>query len=62
MKYFGLAMSLLYVLAGCGFLFTDLLIDLIPLYRVPLGALLAGYGVIRMVLWWRKYANGSDAA
>lgn len=60
MKYFALAMSILYVLAGCAFLFTGAFADLIPRYRLPLGLLLAGYGIVRGVLWWRKYAQDPD--
>ena len=54
MKYFALVMSAIYVAAGLGFLFTTVAIDLIPRYRLPLGLLLLGYGIVRFVLWWRK--------
>lgn len=54
MKYFAWAMSIVYLLAGCALLFTDLLRPVIPNYRVPLGLLLAGYGVLRFFLWRRK--------
>ncbi len=57
MKYFALAMSALYVLIGCLFLFTDVLLEQIPDFRLPLGLLLAGYGVVRAFLWRRKYAD-----
>lgn len=62
MKHFGLAMSLFYVAVGAGFLFTDMLRPLIPTYRVPLGALLTGYGVLRLVLWTRKYGGPKNDA
>lgn len=62
MKYFSLAMSLFYLLVGCGFVFTDMLVHLIPTYRVPLGILLVGYGVVRFFLWRRKHANDGSAA
>ncbi len=57
MKYFALAMSVLYVLAGCAFLFTDAFVQLIPKYRLVLGLLLLGYGVVRAYMWRRKYAD-----
>ncbi len=57
MKFFVLAMSALYVLAGCVFLFTNALVELIPRFRSPLGLLLLGYGVVRAYMWRRKYAD-----
>lgn len=60
MKYFALAMSVLYVVAGCAFLFTTVFIRLIPNYRLPIGLLLLGYGVVRAYLWRRKYADQAD--
>ncbi len=60
MKYFALAMSVLYVLAGCAFLFTDALMRLVPDYRLPIGLLLLGYGVVRAYLWRRKYADEAN--
>lgn len=57
MKYFALAMSVLYVLAGCAFLFTHAFARLIPNYRIAIGLLLLGYGVVRAYIWRRKYAD-----
>jgi hypothetical protein len=61
MKYFSLLMSLFYVAAGAAILLTDWLADLIHSYRLPIGLLLAGYGVVRGFLWWRKFQSGTDA-
>ncbi len=57
MKYFALVMCALYVLAGCVFLFTELLLEQVRVFRVPLGLLLVGYGAVRAYLWRRKYAD-----
>lgn len=59
MKYFALVMSALYVLVGCLFLFTDMLLEQIRMFRLPLGFLLVAYGVVRAYLWRRKYADQS---
>lgn len=61
MKYFALVMSTLYVLAGCLFLFTDVLAEQISTFRVPLGLMLVGYGVVRAYLWRRKYADQPES-
>ncbi len=61
MKYFALVMSTLYVLAGCLFLFTDVLAEQISTFRVPLGLMLVGYGVVRAYLWRRKYADQHES-
>ena len=61
MKYFALVMSTLYVLAGCLFLFTDVLAEQIGTFRVPLGLMLVGYGVVRAYLWRRKYADQPES-
>ena len=60
MKYFALAMSALYVLVGCGFLFTNSLIAYMPRYRMPLGLLLVGYGIVRFYMWWKKNAQAGN--
>jgi len=57
MKYFAVTMSALYVLAGCAFLFTNALINYIPRYRLPLGLLLVGYGVLRFFMWRNKFSE-----
>lgn len=61
MKYFALVMSTLYVLAGCLFLFTDVLAEQISTFRAPLGLMLVGYGVVRAYLWRRKYADQPES-
>lgn len=61
MKYFALVMSTLYVLAGCLFIFTDVLAEQISTFRVPLGLMLVGYGVVRAYLWRRKYADPPES-
>jgi hypothetical protein len=57
MKFFALVMCALYVLAGCLFLFTNALEGLIPRYRIPIGLLLGGYGVVRAYMWRVKYTD-----
>lgn len=57
MKYFALVMCAVYAAAGLALLFTNVVLDLIPRYRVPLGLLLVGYGILRAVLWWRKHGQ-----
>ena len=61
MKYFALSMSALYVLAGCLFLFTDMLAEHIRTFRAPLGLMLVAYGVVRAYMWRRKYADQTDS-
>jgi hypothetical protein len=60
MKYFALAMSTLYVLAGCALLFTPWLGDIIRSFRIPIGLLLLIYGVVRAYMWRRKFAGRTD--
>jgi hypothetical protein len=61
MKYFGLVMSVFYLAVGLGFLFTDMLIEWVPQWRTAIGAVIAGYGLLRGYMWWRKHAPGSEA-
>ena len=60
MKYFALAMSLIYVVAGAMLLFTNFLAAEITSYRVPLALVLIGYGVMRWFMWRRKQAQGEE--
>lgn len=60
MKYFALAMSAIYVAAGLALLLTDALIGLVPRFRLPLALLLMGYGIVRFVLWRKKYAQAGN--
>lgn len=60
MKHFALIMSAFYVLAGGVLVFTNLLGELIHSYRLPIGLLLIGYGVVRAYLWRRKFADPSE--
>ena len=61
MKFFALAMCALYVLVGSLFLFTNALEGLIPRYRIPIGLLLGGYGVVRAYMWRVKYMERTDS-
>ncbi|MCC6541006.1 MAG: hypothetical protein IT225_02180 [Flavobacteriales bacterium] len=48
-----LFMSAFYTLAGLALLCTDLLADAVTAYRIPIGGVLVGYGLLRFVLWKR---------
>ena len=61
MKYFALSMSVLYVLVGCLFVFTDVLREHIRNFRMPLGLMLMAYGVVRAYMWRRKYADQTQS-
>lgn len=61
MKWFALAMSMLYVAAGCLLLFTDAL-PMIDVYRSAIGSVLLAYGLIRGVLWYRKDRRSREEA
>ncbi len=61
MKFFALVMCALYVLAGSLFLFTHALEGLIPRYRIPIGLLFGGYGVVRAYMWRMKYTERTDS-
>lgn len=56
-------MSALYTVAGLIFLFTDVFADRIAEHRVLIGALLLGYGIMRLVLWrrWQKNQQNDPA-
>lgn len=60
MKYFALAMSLIYVAAGALLLFTDLFAAEIVRFRVPLGLVLVGYGILRWFMWRKKQAQEEE--
>ncbi|MBK9759968.1 MAG: hypothetical protein IPO90_08375 [Flavobacteriales bacterium] len=60
MKFFALVMSALYVLGGSALLLTDWLEDIIRSYRLPIGIMLIGYGVVRAYLWRRKFADRQE--
>ena len=60
MKYFALAMSLIYVVAGAMLLFTNFMAMEITSYRVPLGLVLIGYGILRWFMWRKKQAQVED--
>jgi uncharacterized membrane protein HdeD (DUF308 family) len=53
MKWFALAMSVLYVVVGCLLLLTTAL-PAVGTYRSAIGAVLIVYGLLRSVLWYRK--------
>ena len=62
MKYFSLAMSLLYIAVALLLLFTDAMSERIASFRVPLGLVLLAYGAMRGWIWWRKFGpNGTEA-
>ena len=54
MRWFSLAMSAIYLVAGAAIALTNVALDLIPRWRTALGAVLIGYGIVRMLLWYRK--------
>ena len=60
MKFFALGMSALYVIAGSALLLTNWLEDIIRTYRIPIGIMLIGYGVVRAYLWRRKFADRTE--
>lgn len=62
MKYFSLVMSLVYVLFGCLFLFTDLLSAQIMRFRIPIGIVLVAYGTARAYLWQRRYNENQEGS
>ena len=57
MKYLAIAMSVFYVIVGLGFLFTDMLMDMVPHGRPIIGGVITAYGFLRFYLWWRKNAS-----
>ena len=61
MKYVALVMSTLYVLAGCLFIFTDVLGEQITMFRLTLGLMLVAYGVVRAYHWRRKYTDQTES-
>jgi len=61
MKNFTLVMSTIYVLAGCLFIFTDVLVEQVTAFRLPLGLMLVAYGVVRAYLWRRKYSDQTES-
>ena len=63
MKYFALAMSALYIVAGLLLMLTDAMSERIAAFRIPLGAVLVLYGAMRGWIWWKKYGpNGTEKA
>ncbi|HNR55234.1 MAG TPA: hypothetical protein PKJ19_08715 [Flavobacteriales bacterium] len=57
-----LFMSAFYTLAGLALLFTNVLVDTITTYRMLIGGVLVGYGVLRFVLWkqWKDRHHRSE--
>ena len=56
MKYFGILMALVYVAAGIAVLLQSHdLFNIPPLYAVPLGISLIGYGAFRGYRLYQKY-------
>jgi hypothetical protein len=54
LRAFALFMSVFYIACGCVLLFTDALKDVITQWRTAIGAVLVGYGLVRLVIWYVK--------
>ena len=48
------SMAAIYITAGIGLIATDALVNVVPDNRILLGAVLAGYGALRLYLGWRR--------
>ncbi|MBV6403351.1 MAG: hypothetical protein IT228_12050 [Flavobacteriales bacterium] len=51
---FAVGMSGFYILTGLVIGLTPFASDVLPHYRTALAAVLVGYGLLRLGLWWRK--------
>lgn len=51
---FAVGMSGFYILAGLVIGLTPFASDVLPHYRPVLALVLVGYGLLRLVMWWRK--------
>lgn len=51
---FDRSMAAIYITAGIGLIATDALMNVVPDNRILLGAVLAGYGALRLFLGWRR--------
>ena len=60
MKYFALAMSLIYVVAGALLIFTNFLAAEITQFRVLLGCVLLGFGSLRGYMWQNKLTQREE--
>ncbi|HQV51109.1 MAG: hypothetical protein IPF95_05215 [Flavobacteriales bacterium] len=61
MKWFAVSMFMIYIVAGCLFLFTNFAGDTVRQYRTLFGAVLVGYGLIRGILWFRKNRRDDES-
>jgi prepilin signal peptidase PulO-like enzyme (type II secretory pathway) len=59
MRHFTLAMAVVYMALGLALLVTNVLQHVVPNYRSALGAVLLGYGAIRLWSWYRKGNSGN---
>jgi hypothetical protein len=63
---FDRSMAVIYITAGVALIATDALATVVPDNRVLLGAVLAGYGALRLYLGWRRThrtaADGTTSA
>lgn len=48
------SMAAIYITAGIALMATNALVTVVPDNRVLLGAVLAGYGALRLYLGWRR--------
>lgn len=60
MKWFALIMSAIYLVVGLLLLSDQTFFSQISRYRMPMGGLLVGYGVMRGFMWWRKSAESRE--
>lgn len=51
---FDRAMAVIYITGGIALMATDALVNVVPDNRVFLGAVLTGYGALRLYLGWRR--------
>jgi hypothetical protein len=57
---FAIGMSGFYILAGLVIGLTPFASDVLPNYRPVLALVLVGYGLLRLVMWWRKRRADQD--
>ena len=61
MRWFALAMSAIYIIVGCLFLFTDVALDTVPRFRPGLATVLITYGLLRGWKWMRSQTKNTEA-
>lgn len=60
--YFSFVMVALYVIIGLGFLFTDIGIQMFPVYRQAVGGILLVYAVFRLIMIIKKNRKENEEA